>query len=88
MAEDKKSATFLAASPDGQIGYISASLSMAQALLSKPQGECIGKWAEAHHADGYKEVIDTIKKYDSYHPSSVIAAVIEKQCGSLELATR
>jgi hypothetical protein len=88
MADEKKSAAFLAASSDGQIGYISASLSMAQALLSKPQGECIGKYAASNHSDCYKEIIDTIKKYDAYTPSSVVAAAIEKHCGSFQLATR
>lgn len=88
VAEEKKSAAFLSASPEGQISYITTSLSMAQALLSASQGECIGKWAAAQRPAGYKEMVDTIKKYPDYHPSSVVAAVIEKHCGSFELATR
>lgn len=88
MAEDKKSAAFLAASPEGQISYITTSLSMAQALLSPSQGECIGKWAATARPAGYKDVVDAIKKYPDYHPSSVVAAVIEKHCGSFQLANR
>lgn len=88
MAEEKKAASFLAANSQGQIGYINASLTMAQALLSKTQAECISKWSAANEPNGYKEVIDTVRKYDTYHPSSVIAAIIEKACGSFELAQR
>lgn len=88
VAEEKKSASFLSTTPEGQIAYITTSLSMAQALLSKSQSDCISKWATAHRPDGYKEIVDTVKKYDTFHPSAVIAAVIEKTCGAFELAQR
>lgn len=85
MAQDPQNANFQAFSSDGQKGYIGASIAMAQTLLSKTQADCIGSWAKANEPNGYKEVVAAIKKYADYHPSGVIAAIIEKQCGKFEL---
>lgn len=86
VAQDKYNATFLAKSHEGQMGYIETSLAMAQALLSKSQGECIGKWAQANQPNGYKELVQAIAKHKDFHPSGVIAAAMEKVCGKFELA--
>lgn len=59
---------------------------MAQALLSAPQAQCIGNWARTHQPDGFTDVVAAIKKYPDYHPSGVIAAIIEKECGKFELS--
>ena len=86
MAQEKKSANFLSASPESQLAYIATSLLMAQSIVSKDYAACIGKWAEANAPSGYKEIIDTVKKYDDFHPTGVIAAVIKKACGPFQVA--
>lgn len=88
IAQDQTNAQFQSFSPDAQKGYIGNSLIMAQALLSNTQGVCIGKWAKANEPNGYNPIVNLVKKYPDIHPSAIIAAFIEKECGKLELAQR
>lgn len=89
MAEDKfKSAELLAQPKEGQIGYINASVAMASVMVSPNQNRCILSWVDKSRPSGYSDVLATMQKYGDYHPAAVIAAVLEKQCGSFELAGR
>lgn len=88
MAEERKADGFLKASSAAQVSYINTSLTMAQHLLSKSQGECISKWSKANEPNGYKLILDISQRNPDVHPSAIVVAVIEKECGHLALAQR
>lgn len=86
LAQDDTNASLLAKSPEAQAIYLESSLSMAATLLPKTQGLCIRQWEKGHKGDGYKNLVEAIKKYPDYHPTLVITAAMEQVCGKFELA--
>lgn len=74
---------FLGASPEGQASYITTSLAMAQTIVAPNQAACI---REIKGQAAYADIIDKIRKYSDHHPTGVIAAYVEKQCGAFEVA--
>lgn len=89
LAEEKFNSSELLTQPkDGQIGYINASVAMASVMVSPNQNRCILSWVEKNRPSGYADVVAAMKQYGDYHPAAVIAAVLEKQCGSFEMGGR
>lgn len=84
-------ATFLSWSQESKNGYIGTATMMA-GLIAKEnragQAECIDAWNIAHHKDGFKPVINAMKRLPDYHPLAIISAVIEKECGDFKYATK
>lgn len=83
-AEEFKSAKFLTYSAEAQANYISTSAVAAAsiaALNSSAQAKCLGDWVAQHSASGYQPVIDAMRKYPDDHPTGLILAVLQKQCG-------
>lgn len=85
-ADQFKSTQLLAQSTDNQIGYIDASLAMASVMVKSTQNHCITNWAQQNRPTGYSKLRSAMTQYGDYHPAAVIAAVLEKECGSFDLA--
>ena len=67
--------------------YISVSIAMATFIATQTRDElatCIGYWYapdEATKDQRNADIIALIAKHDTYHPSSVILALIHDECG-------
>lgn len=86
MAEDQFNATaFLAWNAKQQESYVTASLAMA-AAIAPSQSSCINAWNQTARAAGYKDLIATMQKYSSHHPTAVVLALIERDCGRITIA--
>lgn len=86
MAEDSQTAKFLSATKEGQISYVTASLAMAAVLSPPSQSKCIADYSQSNSSKGYPEILTAIQKYSEHHPTGVIAAVLERNCGKFEMA--
>ncbi|MFA5951674.1 MAG: hypothetical protein WC807_15460 [Hyphomicrobium sp.] len=92
MAEDTfKTSDFLNLPPENQRGYVTTA-AMAAGLIAagnrKEQAKCIDDWGAEHRKDGYKPVIDAMKRLPDYHPMAIIIAVFEKACGEFKYAAK
>lgn len=82
-----KSSKFLTYSAEQQRGYISTTTVAAWLLASqnnKEQAECIDKWGASHRDRGYTPVLEAMQKFPDDHPTALILAVLQKQCGSFQ----
>jgi len=86
LAGEFKSADFLKWSKDGQISYINTSLTMAATISPPNQSKCITAYSNANVATGYADILRTMANHSNYHPTGVIAAVLEKTCGKFDIA--
>lgn len=85
--DDFKSSKFLTYPADAQANYISTSAVAAAsiaALNSQSQGKCLGDWVSKHRAGGYQPVMDAMRKYPDDHPTGLILAVLQKECGAFK----
>ncbi|MBX9865163.1 MAG: hypothetical protein K2Y42_20670 [Hyphomicrobium sp.] len=86
-AEDFKSSRFLTYTAEAQANYISTSAVAAAsiaALNSSTQAKCLGDWVSKHRASGYQPVLDAMRKYPDDHPTGLILAVLQKECGAFK----
>lgn len=82
-----KSSKFLTYPADAQANYISTSAVAAAsiaALNSQQQGKCLGEWVTKHRGGGYQPVLDAMRKYPDDHPTGLILAVLQKECGTFK----
>lgn len=88
MAQGFTGTDFTDWSEVSQDSYIQSSVMMAGVIGTqiKPSiSSCIDGWYFADiaiKADRNKVIRDTIAKYQDHHPSGVILAIIQKQCGA------
>jgi len=85
--ETFKSAKFLTYPAESQKSYIGTAVMMAGVIASQnvpDQASCVDRWATSHESTGYKPVIDAMKRLPEYHPTAVILAVLDKECGSFK----
>ena len=90
-AEIFKSSEFLKWERDGQVFYIETSIGMASLIAAqndKKQATCIDDWYYADEKRSNNHILNTMKKFPTYHPRGVILAVIEKKCGQLIYSKR
>lgn len=81
---------FLEWSPENQKGFIITTTMMGGLIAAKNrngQAQCIDTWNATHQKDGFKPVIDAMRKYPDYHPLAIVSAVIEKACGDFKYTT-
>ena len=88
LADDGfKSSKFLTYSAEAQANYISTSAVAAAsiaALNSQSQGKCLGDWVSKYRAGGYQPVLEAMRKYPDDHPTGLILAVLQKECGAFK----
>lgn len=73
-----------------QTFYIQASVTMAAFMTTqsqKKQSVCIDDWY--FESDDIRKarndhILDVMRKYPDHHPSAIILAILDKQCGLLE----
>ncbi|MCV0370225.1 hypothetical protein [Filomicrobium sp.] len=83
-AEDFKSSKFLTYPADAQTNYISTSAVAAASIAglnSSAQAKCLGEWVSRHKGSGYQPVLEVMRKYPDDHPTGLILAVLQKECG-------
>lgn len=80
--------TFLSWPEEEQRGYLDAQIVMASTIVSRTKPEMSQCMAELYYGslgltnEGFASLINRIQEYETFHPSSVLVAVIEKECGS------
>ncbi len=77
---------FLTWKPGSQTFYIGASINMASVIVTQTdnaKARCVNDWHGGHIANDYREILDLIAKFRTYHPQGVILAALQKSCGSL-----
>lgn len=81
-----KSSEFLTWERNSQEFYIDTTIGMAGLIASQndqAKGQCIDEWYFQRQSDATDFILDVMRDYPNYHPRGTIAAIIEKQCGSL-----
>jgi hypothetical protein len=48
------------------------------------QAKCIDDWVARHHKDGYRTAIDIMRRFPDDHPTGVIVAILQKECGAFK----
>lgn len=88
LAGDKStSATFLSWSAPQKEAFVSNSVAMA-AALSPSRADCIFNWNAKSQSDGYTDLTAAMQKYPKYHPTAILVAFLEKECGQLTMAQK
>jgi len=85
--ETFKSSKFLTYSAEQQRGYISTTTVAAWLLASqnnKAQAKCIDDWGASNRGSGYRPVLEAMRRFPDDHPTAMILAVLQKQCGSFQ----
>lgn len=85
-AQEFKSSEFLTWNRDNQEFYIRTSMGMAGLIAGRnveSQGKCLDDWYFGNQDKANNEVLATMRRFPSYHPRGVIAAIMEKKCGSI-----
>lgn len=85
--ETFKSSKFLTYPADAQANYISTSAVAAAsiaALNSSTQSKCLSDWVSKHRDTGYQPVLNAMRKYPDDHPTGLILAVLQKECGAFK----
>ncbi|MEM9356810.1 MAG: hypothetical protein AAGB04_11395 [Pseudomonadota bacterium] len=80
------SADFLKYPKQSQASFINASVVMASLIAgqnSDAQAKCLNAWSGAQVKSGYPAVLSAMQRFPDYHPSGVVLAVLQKQCGKL-----
>ncbi len=86
-----KSSRFLTYSAEQQKNYINISMVMASLIASqnsRSHADCLNDWSGKNAETGYQPVIEAMKRFPDHHPSVVILAVLQKECGSLKYTER
>ena len=82
-----KGETFLEWREEAQHSYIQISIVMASVIASQMRegfAGCIGEWYSPDpgtEAERNREIVAVIRENPEFHPSGVILAVVQKQCG-------
>jgi len=82
-----KSSDFLEMKDTARTSYIAASASMAGVIASQNNGKqatCIDRWVATHQTNGYRSVLQAMRRFGDYHPQAVILAVLREACGTFE----
>lgn len=82
-----KSSKFLQYAPDVQRSYVSTTTVAAWLVASqnnKSQAKCIDEWGAANRDSGYQPVLDAMRRFPEDHPTALILAVLQKQCGTFK----
>lgn len=89
--EGFKSSEFLRWSPEKQSGYIATSAMMAGVIATQnrpDQAKCIDKWIAENEPGGFAKATQVMARFPDHHPTGVIAAILEKACGSIKYTSR
>lgn len=82
-----KSSKFLEYPAEGQKSYITSSILAAGLIAAqnnKTQARCIDNWGAKYRDDGYQPIINAMRRYPDDHPTSLILAVLQRDCGSFK----
>ena len=88
QAEEFTGTDFLKRSTQDQRGYVSTQLVMASSIAAriKPElAECIGHEffdGNGMSDQGFETVMQRVREFKDFHPSSVLVVVIEGACGT------
>lgn len=88
VAESFSGSVFFEWSVAEQRGYLDAQLVMASSIVTRKKpdmAQCIADHFYGSNGltnTAFQELVDTIRTYESYHPSSVLVVVIENRCGA------
>lgn len=86
VAEEKfDGSKFLSWTTAQQEGYVTTSLAMAAAIVPS-QASCINAWNGKAKSEGYKELVSTMQQYSKHHPTAVVLALVERDCGKIAIA--
>jgi len=83
------SAEFLDYPARSQTSFINASVLIAGLIADQnapKQARCLDAWSAEQVKAGYPDVLNAMRRFPSYHPSGVVLAVMQKQCGKFEYA--
>ncbi len=87
VADGFTGAEFLTRAEPDQKATISTQLVMASTIAARikpPLSDCIGKTffdPQGLKSEAFEAIIDRVREFGEYHPSSVILVVIENRCG-------
>ena len=87
QAETFTSAEFLKWKLSSQKSYFRTSIGMAGLIAAqndKAHAKCIENWYLDRERDATDFILETMKRFPSYHPRGVLLAVLEKQCGTFQ----
>ncbi|MEM6890503.1 MAG: hypothetical protein AAF636_20575 [Pseudomonadota bacterium] len=71
-----------------QRGYLDAQIVMASSIVTRQKPDMAQCMADHFYSQnglsdkGFQELTETIRQYETYHPSSVLVVVIENRCGA------
>ncbi len=88
QAEEFTGTDFLKRSTKDQRGYVSTQLVMASSIAAriKPEmSDCIGETffnGTGLSDKGFENVMQRVREFQDFHPSSVLVVVIEGACGT------
>ena len=88
QAEEFTGTDFLQRSSQDQRGYVSTQLVMASSIAAriKPDlADCIGNEffdGTGMSDKGFEKVMQRVREFQDFHPSSVLVIVIESACGT------
>lgn len=60
-----------------------ATASHAVSVTNEKQGECMANWYFENEKKHQQEIEETMRKYTTHLPSSVVLAVLQKNCGKI-----
>ncbi|MEM1377066.1 MAG: hypothetical protein AAGG69_06725 [Pseudomonadota bacterium] len=86
-AEGFTGTEFLTWSETAQAAFFQNSVLMASTIssrLEETHATCVSDWYFGEAVDRgarNQEVLETIRQYPEFHPSAVVLAVIERECG-------
>ncbi len=86
-----KSSTVIQWNKDQQRFFLEASIRMAGLIAARnsaQQSKCLDEWYIQKEAQRHEAILQKMAEYPDYHPSGIILAYLEKQCGSLVYVTK
>ncbi|MEM8772991.1 MAG: hypothetical protein AAGD92_15190 [Pseudomonadota bacterium] len=81
------SAEFLTWERGSQEFYIDASVGMAGLIITRndaTKGKCLDGWYLSDQDEVIDHILEVMEANPTFHPRGVLAAIIEKKCGSME----
>ena len=92
LAEEAfKSSKFLTYPADSQKSYIATSVLMAVAIAgdnNPEQNRCLKRWLTENDGIGFPTVKAAMDRFPEHHPTGVIVAVLEKECGPFKFVAK
>ena len=80
------SAQFLGSGHASQVSYVDTSVLMAIFIVAQDReakSNCIRNWYFQRKSERVSEVVTGVSENPAYHPTAVILALIQQECGAL-----